>query len=368
MRSLTIILIIVLLPSNIFIKADENKIFNWNASYLLDIAQNFYGGKKKGNTLMGLLSLEMCYRTDRFIEGGSLNFNVMSTHGKGLSANYIGDVQYISNIENGNYYFFLQKLYYHHTFERFSVSFGLQDLNQEFLVSYKGICLTHSACGIPSTFPLNFGVPIYPKTALALTSFIGISELGKLRMGLFDGNAGSLENDRYNIDWRIQKNDGFIGIIESECQLTKQFIIKLGGHMHTGKFKNLNDTSLWVTGNYGIHSIIDATIYDSESYSIGSFIQITYHSKKINNNPFYMGAGLTLNNLFTKKNDIFAIGFAYLQFYDKTYECDIECNYKFNVYKHLYIQPCIHYIINPGGGSSALNNSFAGFLRIVFYK
>jgi len=110
-------------------------VFAWDASYIGDLGQNFDGGIKKGNTLMGLLSLGASLRTDRLWKGGELYGQVMSSHGKGLSANYIGDLQYVSSIENGNYWIFVEKFYYRQHLGRGWLTLGLQDLNQDFLVS-----------------------------------------------------------------------------------------------------------------------------------------------------------------------------------------------------------------------------------------
>jgi porin len=119
------------------IDSNEVHTFDWQLSYVCDAGRNFAGGIKTGNAFMGLISAGATIHTDKLWSGGSLNFQVMNTHGHNLSENYVGDMQVISNIENGDYTF-LENLFYRQDFSKISVLAGLQDLNAEFCVSEYG--------------------------------------------------------------------------------------------------------------------------------------------------------------------------------------------------------------------------------------
>lgn len=314
---------------------------------------------------MGLFTGGLSIKTDKFLKGGEIILRVMNTHGKGLSENYIGDIQIVSNIENGNYSF-LNALYYKQQISKFQFSIGLQDLNEEFCVSEYGANLTNSSFGIHSSFPLNFAVPIYPKTALGLLFFINFNENLILNNCIFDGDAGSLEDDNYNVKWNITKEGGLLFMSELEIKNIKNKFtsLKIGSFYHSGIFKSSEDTNFIKKNNYGFHIVLDRELINKNSFNSGMFLQLAYFPNKINYNPLYFGAGLVNKGMIkTRKEDVFAVGVAYAQLYDKSYECDFEINYNLVINKNISIKPCLHYIVNPGANTS-LKNSFSSFMRL----
>lgn len=344
---------------------DTTKTFEYCISYDADLARNFYGGIKRGNAYMGLLTGELSINTEKFLKGGELVLRVMNTHGKGLSKNLIGDIQIASNIENGNYTF-LNALYYKQQISKFQFSIGIQDLNEKFCISEYGANLTNSSFGIHSSFPLNFAVPIYPKTALGLLFFIKFNVNIILKNCIFDGDAGSLEDDNYNIKWDITKEGGLLFMSELEIKNNKNKFtsLKIGSFYHSGTFKSSEDTNFIKKNNYGFHFVFDKELFNKNSFNSGMFLQLAYVPNKINYNPLYIGAGLVNKGIIkNRKEDVFAVGVAYAQLYDKSYECDFEINYNLVINKNISIKPCLHYIVNPGA-NIGLKNSFSSFLRL----
>jgi porin len=347
---------------------EYKKTVEWDLNYTGDIARNFVGGKAVGNAYMGLLKGDITLNMDKFWKGGKFKLEIMNTHGKNLSENYIGDLQIASNIENGNYTF-LEKLYFEQKISKLTFLIGLQDLNENFCVNEYGGSLTNSSFGIHSTFPLNFGVPIYPKTALAIASYIYFTDKFFLRAAIFDGDAGSLDEDKHNLDWSISKEDGLLWITEGEYipNTEKLTDIKVGFFYHTANFISQSDSTI-IKGNYGFHGIINKEILTINSLKTGLFGQVAYFPSKANFNNLYLGGGLNFSGISAKRpDDYLALGFAYAQIYKKTAECDIEINYCFSVGNHFSLQPCFHYIINPGA-NQGYKNSLAGFLRFSIFK
>ncbi|MCX7986251.1 MAG: carbohydrate porin [Bacteroidales bacterium] len=347
----------------------RKKVFEWEAGYVGDLSRNFDGGIKRGNTLMGVLSLGATIYTDRFWEGGKLYVQSMSTHGKGLSMYYVGDQQFISGIENDNYLFFMEKLYYRQNFNKGWITIGLQDLNQDFLVSEGGSHFTNSSFGIPSTYPLNFSAPIYPKTALAITAMCSFSDKWTLKTGVFDGDCGDLAKDRTNTKWKIHTHEGFLYVGELSYSPIEKIKVKAGGMYHTASFPDIADSTKSIRGTYGFHALIDYQLASSENQQLSCFTQFAYHPSKASNNTLYIGGGIVAKGyLFNRSDDYIGLGVACARFFDKSFECDIECNYCITVHQHVSIMPTFHYIINPGSSSSGLPNATAGILRIILSK
>ena len=341
------------------------KIFEWNLGYTCDAGRNFTGGIKPGNGFMGLIDAGVIIHSNKLWRGGSLSFQLMNTYGRNLSENFIGDLQIASNIENGNYTF-VENLIYRQDFSKLSLLFGLQDLNAEFCVSEYGGALTNSSFGIHSTFPLNFGVPIYPKTALAIAGLYAINDNFSIRVSLWDGDAGSLEDDPHNFDWSISSEEGFLTVEEIEYKSSSEKLtdIKVGMFYHTGEFINTDDDTSTIKENMGFYAICDKQLCINGSRTFGTFGQLAVFPSNANFNTAYIGAGLTFSGIMEKRpDDCMAAGLAYSILFDDTYECDIELYYCFAFGNHISVQPAFHYILNRGA-NQGFDNAFAGFVRI----
>jgi porin len=331
-------------------------------SYTCDAGRNFNGGIKSGNVYMGLIDAGIIIHTDKLWNGGEFLVELMNSHGSKLSANFIGDQQIVSNIERGNYTFLYQFLFV----QRFSkgyLTIGIHDLNSEFLVNDFGSTLTNSSFAIPSSFPLNFPVSIYPNCAPAIVGSYKISDYFILRSGIYDGKAVSVDIYPYNINL---SGFGFMSISELEFNSNNSLntTTKFGGYYLSGNFNNPSDTLVETKGNYGFYMIAEQKLIDNDIRGLGVFGQVTYAPEIKNFNSLYAGFGLNLSAPLNKRsNDVVAFGIAYSRLYNAAYEYDFEFNYSFYLNKYISIQPVFHYIIHPGA-DRGLDNAFAGFLRI----
>jgi porin len=362
-KNQSILFILAMMSISTSFAEEERKSVEWTLIYTSDIARNFSGGIKRGNTYMGLVSAGFAINTDKLWDGGEFNFLAMNSHGKGLSSNYIGDLQVVSNIENGNYTF-IELLYYKQNFSNSWVAIGLQDMNQEFVVSQLASNFINSSFGIPSTFPLNYAVPIYPKTGLGISVMYSITALSSVKIGLFDGNSGNLDEDKYNLKWKLNRKEGSLGIVEMDNTLSDKLRMVVGCMYVSANMPGIIDTSRIFHGSYGVYSLFDYQLYKNIDKEAGAFIQLAYHPQKCNFNQLYFGIGTIFKGfLFHRSDDQFGIGMAYARFIDKNYESDLEFNYNFNLGEHLSIMPNFHYVIHPAG--VGIGNSFAAIVRIV---
>lgn len=355
--------IINLKAGSFFIPHNDSAVFvEPTLGYIADAGRNFSGGIKKGNAFMGLAYGGLLIHSDKFWKGGEFVIEIMNTHGHRLSSNYIGDIQVVSNIENGNYTFFYQ-MYYKQRFNKGYIIAGVHDLNTEFAVGEYGASLTNSSFGIQSTIALNFPVSLYPKNALALLFNYRFNRTITFRAGIYDSDAGSLQDDPHNLNWTL---DGMmsIGEIEFHSERYISTIIRTGAYYLTEKYSDPSDTNKISNGNYGIYFLADQKLLDLDVRGLGVFAQLGYAPKDRNFNTFYAGFGL---NIFAplkhRASDIVAFGLAYARLFDDSYECDIEINYTFVLNKYISLQPAVHYVINPGS-NLGFDNAFAGIIRI----
>lgn len=86
----------------------QKKCFKPTLNYTADLVYNFTDGTKKSLQLMGLLDMGIMFNSDsaQWWKGGVFSFEMINTHGKGISRTATHDLQGISAIEAGNHLFY----------------------------------------------------------------------------------------------------------------------------------------------------------------------------------------------------------------------------------------------------------------------
>ena len=170
--------------------AKENEeAFSFEASYVGDLINNLSGGIKTGSSYLGMANLRLGFDTGKagLWNGGQFYVNAANTHGATPSADMLGDMQVISNIEAGNHSY-LQELWYKQALNKVELTVGLQDLNVEFANSQYGSLFMNSSFGILPVISTNFSAPIFPLTTLGVTAKWSPSEKISILGAVYDGN------------------------------------------------------------------------------------------------------------------------------------------------------------------------------------
>lgn len=356
---------LVLITNRISAQTDNVKVgspFLFSASYTGDVVSNFSGGIKTGTVYLGLANMKGDFNTEtaKWWKGGEAFINIGNTHGGEPTAKLIGDFQGISNIEAGNLTFFYE-LWYKQSFGNFSFTLGLQDLNANFAVNEDGNLFANSSFGIHSSIADNISSPIFPLTALGANLRWNISDSFVWQTAVFDGTPDDFENNPYNTDWKLSREQGFLAV--TEFQIKKSLVkgkagcYKLGAYYHQH-----NDTIDAVQKNGGFYFVGDQQIANGLSV----FSQIGLSPKSINKNDLYYSLGFNYKGLFDKRQDHqFGIAVAHAGIHESVIgsETTIELAYQYQVNKNIYIKPDIQYIINPAGTSEKLDNALVGFVR-----
>jgi len=368
-----VLLVFLLICSTLLsLKAQEPQAakpqpFTFEASYIGEIASNFTGGIKTGTTYLGLANLAVAFDTYKsgWWQGGEFRINAANTHGGEPSANLIGDFQGVSNIEAGNLTF-LYEFWYRQSIRNWSLTLGLQDLNASFAASENGALFTNSSFGIHSSIADNIPSPIYPLTALGATLQWNAPDRFSIHAAIFDGTPDDFENNPYNTDWKLSRNDGYLTVME--IQFPKSLVnglngsYKFGGYMHQH-----NDTIDAEQKNYGFYFDGDQEICRTTYGNVALFSQVGLSPKSENNNNSFLSLGIHLTGISSKRNGDeagLAIARAGFSRTATRNEIAMELTYKFKANETISVKPDLQYIINPSGTDAKLKNALTGLLRV----
>jgi porin len=351
------------------------KAFSTEASYTVDICTNRFGGIATGTKFLGMANLKVGFDTQnaKLWKSGQFFINGAITHGQSPSEFLVGDFQTASNIDAGDH-IYIHELWYKQQFKRFEITFGLQDLNVEFAGSDNGSMFINSSFGIPSLISDNIPAPIFPLTALGITSKIQISDQVSLSAAIYDGCPTAFEHNVYNINWHLCQDDGTL--ILSELAWANELFqlpgtYKAGYYYHTGLYEKdaeTGETTEVFDNNYGFYFIADQTVWkksDSDR-SAGVFVQLALSPADINNHHYYFGGGINYFGISKRQpEDALGMAFACAGF-NKNYkknETTIEAYYKKQIGENFSIQPDLQYVIHPAGTDEILPNALVGILR-----
>ena len=359
-KTLSLLLITVLfLGIN---KAYSQERLNFEAEYTGDFLYNV-GGLKNGGGYLGYAKMGM--NADLW-KGASLYVGGGTTHGIVPTEMFIGDFQVANNIEAGNHafmeYFSLQQ-----TFGNFSFKVGLQDMNENFASINAAGEYINSSFGIHPIFSTNMSAAIFPLTGLGVELHIDINNKWHIQTAAYDGEMPSFEDNPYNLDWNINKDDGALFLGEAQY-IREKGIYEVGAFYHTAEKK------------YGVYAEIEQVVFDNGTRNLIGFMQTGMVKKSQNlkisetqklsisapQNYFHLAAGVNLEGVFSEEaNDMAGLAFTSAFLSDKKTETAIELFYQYQITDNFVIKPDVQYIINPAGLDIPVDNALVGTLRFV---
>lgn len=107
-----------------------------------------------------------------------------NTHGRGLSEDFVGDFQTLSNIDSFDNIMQVSEYWWEFALweDRLHVRLGKQDLNTEFLVIDLAQDFIHSSFGLSPTA----GLPSYPDPSMAAVVLADLTPSTRLKVGIWD--------------------------------------------------------------------------------------------------------------------------------------------------------------------------------------
>jgi porin len=333
---------------------------------------NFRGGLDTNNAYkyQGLMDVVVTADLEKLGIGQGVFFmNAQQMHGEGLSENYVGDFQVLSNIDAPSLTQVSEWWWEGSVLsDRFRVKLGRQDANADFNVVDVGGDFISSSFGFSPTIPL----PTFPLPTIGASFFYDVSEDLMLKFGVFDGGF-----DLNEFGLSEEEELFLISEFKEKFELGgKPGDVHAGCWYHTGQFENLANSGkltdpLVKNNSYGFYAGLDQMIYqerpedDDSDEGLAIFFQYGWAPGDRWEAQQYYGTGAVYKGLIGgRQDDLLGVGLAHVEFSrflaDVGTETYIELFYKMQINDRLILQPDLQFIQNPSGVEK---NAIAGGLR-----
>ena len=336
------------------------------------------------------------------LPGGTFRASMYQIHGQGLSANNLGNLNTVSNIEAspGSRLF---DLWYEQSLLGGAVSLrlGQQAADEEFQVSTYGGLFINASFGWPTLAALALpgGGPAYPLAALGGRLKLQPREDLTLLLGVYSGSPARAGQDNTS-GTSFVLDQGVFVIGEVQYAINTGVTAagapgtyKLGAWYNSNAFPDqrygangllLADPSssgvpLPHSGNYSIYAVADQMVWrepGTKDEGIGVFARITGASGDRNPVSAFVNAGATWKGAIPgRPDDTIGLGVGYARISDNARAADsdvasfsgsfypvrgnetvLELTYQAAVTPWLTVQPDFQYIFNPGCGQPSVND------------
>jgi porin len=367
---------------------EENGI-TFGGEYIGEGFGNLSGGILRGAAYEGLLKLTLQLDLEKIVHwgGATVYASALYPHGNGLSRQFTGDFNILSNIDAYNS-FRLFELWFQQDFfgDKASIRIGQMSADIEFYQSQWSNIFIKSCFGTFPTISFVTELPIYPVGGLGgRVDFHPLSS-AVVRTAVFDSNPGlASTTDLHGLRFHLNPSTGLIILAEAVYQIMpslqnrgKEEDYTLGAYYDSrrfsGSFVEPNHHS-----NGGFYAIVDRLLYRKEPYlnaqskktGLGAFSSFSLAPTDRNQVSFYADCGINYDGPFPgRDNDVFALALSYTKIsrddlvngvpVHSGHETVLEATYRIQVTDHLGIQPDFQYIFDPGAFRHRPNAVVAG--------
>lgn len=337
--------------------------------YTGEVFNNARGGLNTNGATRYRGNLDLVFTIDTeaagWWNGGRWFMYANQFHGRTLSLEDVGDVQFYSNIEGDPRpadTFQITEYWYEQLLAdgRFIAKVGKQDANAEFAYVDLGGDFVNSSFGLIPTVPL----PTWPNPSLGIALITEVSDALQLKFGAYDGapTTGPSTGGRSGFETL-----GDYGVmLLSEVLLTSTLAgdealtgaYRVGAWYHSDQFDDLRaGAGDPFDENFGMYLGIDQLVWlepcdDDSAQGLGVFFQFGWAPSDRNEIDSYLGGGLTYQGLLCgRDDDLFGLGIANAGFRDPSLDDEraLEIFYRFQVTPCASLQPDLQYISNPAG-------------------
>jgi porin len=373
-----------------------------NLTETSEVLGNVTGGVNHGADYDGLTTatLQVDSKAAFGFDGGQFNASALQIHGRNLSTDNLGVLQFVSGIE-ADRAARLWEIWWDQKFgEHFDVKVGQQSLDTEFMTNPSGQYFINAAFGWPelATADMPGGGPAYPLSALGVRGRAAFGAVTVLA-GLYNGSPAPhpggdpQTSDPYGLSFPL--DGGVLAIAEAQYSVgdsgdakALSGVYKVGFWYDSERFNDLRyDSSglplgnpanpqapLTHQGDYGVYAVAEQMIWrgSEAERTLSAFVRPMFTPLRDRNLvAFSANGGLALKDpLPCRKNDTAAIGFAYAHvsaavtgysldaatYNPAVYtprrgdEIAIEATYQYQATPWWQLQPDLQYVVNPGGG------------------
>jgi len=362
-----------------------------------------WGGIKQGAAYDGILDMRLDADMKKLglWKGLCFHMNAFQIHGQSITADDIGALMAVSNLEATPATRLFEMWFEQHMFDgRLAVKVGQLAADQEFILSESYQYFLNATWGWPSLAAADLpgGGPAYPLATPGVRVAIKPNDQLKLMIGVYNGDPA--DPNCPNPNPQVCNGDGLdfsldsppLLMIEGRYKYNQSGqlpgVVKVGGWTHFGSFADQRFDSgglpIAVTGNPGrpidgdwaVYGIIDQLIWRSpgskDAKGVGIFGRVIGAPSAQNLVDFYAEGGVTFSGMIPHRpDDGLGIGFAYTGVSDsvhgfdldsgepvaRNYEALLEICYTYQVKPGWTLQPDFQYIIQPGGNVPGADNA-----------
>ena len=386
-------------PEKLLIKSEYRQQlcksgFKFGLTEISEVLGNPTGGLRQGARYEGVtdLSLAIDLRPTLHVRG-NIFARAYQIHGRGLTADNLGNLHIASGIEASRSTR-LNELWYEQHFDNWRLRIGQQTIGTDFFNPEPARLFVNATFGWPTqpSLDLPSGGPAYPLATPAVRLRIDPQDGVTMFLALFNGDptgagvGGSQLRDASGTAFRTSDGAWLVGEIRYNPEDSdKNVTYKLGAWYNSERFRDLridrNGNSLASpgsngqqrlhNGNYTLYVNVDqpVLINEEEHTRLAVFARAGVVPGDRNLIDIYADAGITYNGPFGRADDQIGLALAYAKVSDaaRGFDADVvrftgapmplrsgelvlELTYKFQITPWWQLQPDFQYIFNPGGG------------------
>lgn len=338
------------------------------ASYITDLIGDVDGGIRRGFVWLGRGDATAALDGDALgLPGTEAFVDVMAVQSPDFSGRHVGDAQVVSNVQADSAVRPMEA-WISHGFGPFAAKAGLIDLNTEFDVQHYGAMFLNSSFGVGPDFSQSGvnGPSIFPAaSSAAVLRYQGKS--WAVRLGLFDGTAGSVRNPRAAA-LRLPGTTGLLLAAEVERKLPADAELQIGGWHYTRRAPALDGGAPAVS--QGVYGQVEKQLLKRAGPTLDGWVRIGVAAARANPIGTYVGGGLTWGTDASRIGLAIAharLGAPALRADPSQWRAEtaIELSYLRQVAPPVAIQPDVQYVIHPGWARS-LDHALVAGLRLRF--
>lgn len=326
---------------------DESQTFSLYGHWDTDLVSNLGGGIRTGSAVDSVAVGGFTLRGNRLgLPRSVFNFSVMATRVGNANAHLIGADTNPSNIEGERTRLVLNTAFWQQNWlntPRFGLNtrVGVFDLNAEFDSTDNAAQLLNSSFGLDPSMTDNFTTSTFPQNGTGLVVSMGNSS--DPETSPFTVKAGLIQGD---VDQQTHPfSQGVLNIAEAQWRPNDTTAIKLGGWLKRGNGQ---------PDLRGGYISAEGALLTTEQDNISGFIRASYAdgmAVQSTGSNRYVAAGINWQAPFeTRPDDYLTLGAGslHLDHNDQT-ERLLEAAYIARLTPHIFLQPDLQYIQDPGG-------------------
>ncbi|MCS7063639.1 MAG: carbohydrate porin [Methylacidiphilales bacterium] len=391
----------------------SEKGLEFTFNYTGEIFSNLSGGLsgRTGSVYTGLWEMGAEIDAEKLFnwQGGKARLSSFYSHGSSLTQKYLGDLNTVSNIDDYDSLSLFELWIEQNFFEdKLSIRVGQMAADEEFLQNEYSSYLINAAFGWPTVITANAKeTPAYGMAGLGARIGGRWGEHFDFKVGIYEGLVDTVDAEGrslnpHNVRWRLDDEEGLFIISEISFKFDDtdeprglRGDYRLGYWRHTGRHNDLRfDTAGFsladdggitgnpVTGipksysfNHGFYWSFGQMIYrevngKSSNEGLGFFFRGGLCPEKNRSLvPYAFDFGWAYKGLFSNRSeDWLVMGYTIAFISDELRELENdretltgeevpkssfegvwEMSYLLQVNPYFSLQPCLQYIVNPGG-------------------